>query len=805
MCHKFQLTATLIFLLILNSSCTNRNSDLNNRRVSFNRNWQFYLEDSLIKDATQIQKRTLTLPHDWSIEGSFDENHPATFSGGALPGGTGWYTKSFKLPESDKGKNFYIDFDGVYMNSEVWINGHYLGKRPNGYISFRYELTPHLKFGDAENAIKVKVDNSKQPNSRWYSGSGIYRNVWLVKTDQLHVAHWGTYITNPVITPDTALLHIETTIDNDYDKPKEATLKTSILNGDLLLGEVEKAFSLAAGDNQTLKQELVVNSPELWSVESPKLYRLISEVYIDNEVVDSYETPFGIRQFSFNKDNGFKLNGQSIKIKGVCNHHDLGALGAAINQRALERRLEILKDMGVNAIRTAHNPPSPELLQLCDEMGFLVMDEVFDMWKLPKSKYDYSMNWDTWHEKDLEDFIRRDRNHPSIFMWSIGNEILEQWDSTGIELTKELASKVKSLDKTRPVTTANNPPSPHNHLNIPDVLDVIGYNYAHAEYENHPKVFPDRPFIATETTSALATRGYYDKDSDSIKRWPVRWDLLFTGGNPGNTVSAYDQVSAPWGSTHEETWRIVKRNKYLSGMFVWTGFDYLGEPTPYVWPSRSSYFGIIDLAGFPKDVYYMYQSEWTDKPVLHVFPHWNWEEGEKVDVWAYYSKADEVELFLNDVSLGVRKKDDEDFHVMWETTFTPGTLKAVSRKNGEIVLTREIKTSDSPYQIEMQPDRKHIAADGEDLSFVVVTIRDKEGTLVPYATNEVKFSIEGEGEIVGVDNGDPTSHSSFKTHSVKAFYGKCLVIVKSTEKQGKVRLSARAGNLKEKTIELNTQ
>ena len=789
---------------------------------NFNSNWYFSLENELEgiepkpNDSAWVK---LKLPHDWSIEGDFNENNPATYNGGALPGGIGWYKKTFKVKESDQQKEFYIDFDGVYMNSEVWINDHYLGKRPNGYIGFRYNLTPYLHFGEKENEIKVKVDNSQQPNSRWYSGSGIYRNVWLVKTDKLHINNWGTYVTTPIVNKDSATINIETSIINNYKGAKDVLLKTIVLFNNEKITENSNHLNIKNKNELTFSEELKINSPKLWSVENPQLYTILSEIYIDNQLVDAYKTSIGIRFFKFDLDKGFLLNNKSVKIKGVCNHHDLGALGTAINTRALERRLEILKEMGVNGIRTTHNPPAPELLDLCDKMGFIVMDESFDVWNNSKTTYDYANNWKEWHKKDLEDFIKRDRNHPSVFIWSIGNEIQEQWNEQGVETAKELKAIVTKLDTTRLITAGMNPPVNmdnqdvtlqfdkknvnYNALAASGVLDLIGYNYAQQTYEYHKQNFPNTPFIATETTSGLQTRGYYDQKSDTLKRWPVRWDIPFTGGNPDNTISSYDQVSTPWGSTHEETWKVIKKHDYLSGMFIWTGFDYLGEPTPYVWPSRSSYFGIIDLAGFPKDVYYMYQSEWTDKPVLHVFPHWNWEVGKNVDIWAYYSQADEVELFLNNESLGVKKKEGDELHVMWRVPFQPGILKAISRKNGKDVLVKEIRTAEEASQISLNADRNIIKGDGVDLSFITVSVLDKNGTIVPNATNNIKFSIDGPGKIVGVDNGDPTSHASFKASDRNAFYGKCLVIVQSLNSEGIIKLSAQSQGLEESSINIS--
>ena len=812
---------TCIFALIVSLySCKKNDQISENRKISFNENWQFLLENSLNSDTLNTNWKTLNLPHDWSIEGAFSKKNPATYNGGALPGGIGLYVKSFKIKKNDSLKNHFINFDGVYMNCEVWINDNYLGKRPNGYISFQYDLTPYLNYGENENTIKIKVDNSKQPNSRWYSGSGIYRNVWLVKTDKLHINNWGTYITTPKVNSDKASIKIETTIINDYKEQKKAILKTKVLFKTIKIAENSSQLNIDAENKFSTSENLTIANPNLWSIEKPQLYTLISEIYIENKLVDSYETTFGIRSFKFDLEEGFILNGKSVKIKGVCNHHDLGALGAAINTRAIERQLEILKEMGVNGIRTSHNPPAPELLDLCDKMGFIVMDEAHDMWEQSKTEFDIANNWKEWHKKDLEDLILRDRNHPSIFMWSIGNEIPEQWNIRGAEIGKELASIVKSLDNTRPITAAMNPPIITNNEvttqfeNIADkpnslaasgALDIIGYNYAHKTYVKHKINFPNIPFIATETTSGLATRGYYASKSDTIKRWPYRWDIPFNDGNIGNTISSYDQVSTPWGSLHEETWKIIKKNKNLTGMYIWTGFDYLGEPTPYVWPSRSSYFGIIDLAGFPKDVYYMYQSEWTDKPVLHVFPHWNWETGKDVDIWAYYSQADEVELFLNEQSLGIKKKEGDELHVMWRVPFNPGTIKAVSRKNGKEVLIKEIKTANQASQITLNPDRNSIKSDGVDLSFVTVTVVDKKGTMVPNAMNNIQFTIEGPGKIVGVDNGDPTSHASFKASNRNAFYGKCLVIIQSLKKEGEIKLTASSSGLENTTVSINTQ
>ncbi len=776
-------------------------------RINFDQGWRFTLsgdENSWKPETDDSSWRLLDLPHDWSVEGDFNPNNPATTGGGALPGGTGWYRKSFTLKAADKDKVIYIDFDGVYRNSEVWINGHYLGKRPYGYSSFRYDMTPFLKFGGEKNIIAVKADNSQQPNSRWYSGSGIYRNVWLVKTGTIAVEHWGTYITTPEVSREKALINIKVKLRNTSGTPEEVTVVSTLLDaGNKTIAVVSSPHVTVIDTLTAVRQHINVGKPELWSDTRPYLYTIRTAIKKGSTTLDEYETTIGIRSFVFDAEKGFILNGVPVKIRGVCNHHDLGCLGAAINTRALERQLEILRDMGCNAIRTSHNPPAPELLDLCDKMGFIVMDEAFDMWKISKTKYDYSLDFDKWHKRDLSDLIKRDRNHPSVFMWSIGNEIPEQWDSTGIKIARDLAAIVRGLDKTRPITSACNYPQPDNFIIRSGALDLIGYNYHQDTYADFPKVFPGQKFIGSETTSALATRGSYDMPSDSIRRWPERWDKPFNEGNKDFTCSSYDNCSAPWGSTNEETWKIVKAHDFLSGMFIWTGFDYLGEPTPYPWPARSSYFGIIDLCGFPKDAYYMYQSEWTSKPVLHLFPHWNWKQGETIDVWVY-SNCSQVELLLNGKSLGTKSKQGDELHLMWRVPFEAGTLTAIGRDaNGAETMRSEVKTAGEPAKIVLTPDRTTINADGSDLSFVKVEILDKDGNLVPRADNLVKFSVEGGAVITAVDNGCQTSMEHFNDNKRKAFNGMCLAVVKAGTKRGKVTLKASSEGLPEAITYIN--
>ena len=780
------------------------------RRVSFNQDWRFQLgevangQERSLNDAPW---RQLNLPHDWSIEGDFSEKHPAGTGGGALPGGIAWYRKTFTMPANARGKLVLVEFDGVYRNSEVWINGNYLGKRPYGYSSFAYELTPYLSYGPTKNVLAVKVDNSQQPNSRWYSGSGIYRNVWLTTVDPVHIEHWGTYVTTPEVNEQTATVAIKTKVKNSSKSAAPVNLTSIILDANHREVARGTEKNVASKDSHAeVSQTLKVTSPLLWSDEQPYLYRVVSQLEQGGRVVDRYETPLGIRTFRFDVDKGFFLNGKPVKIRGVCNHHDLGSLGAAVNTRAIERQLEMLKAMGVNGVRTSHNPPAPELLDLTDRMGFIVMDEAFDVWKKEKTKFDYHLDWDEWHKRDLEDMVLRDRNHPSVFIWSIGNEVAEQWNNSpdAGRISKELTAIVRNLDKTRPITAACNSVSEQNTLLTAGDLDLIGTNYDHKKIPQLQKMFPGRPIIGTETTSALATRGSYDMPSDQIRRWPKRWDEVLKDGNPDFTCSAYDNVSAPWGSTHEETWKIVKKHDFFSGMFIWTGWDYIGEPTPYPWPSVTSYFGIIDLAGFPKDTYYMYQSEWTNQPVLHLFPHWNWKPGEKVDVVAYFN-ADEVELFLNGRSQGTKRKQGDEVQVFWRIPYEPGVLKAVSRKNGRVVLTREVRTASEPARIELVPDRKTLKADGVDLSFVTVKVVDRNGTLVPFADDLIKFEVTGEASIAGVDNGYQASHESFKGKQRKAYHGMALAIVQTKQKPGRIVLKASSANLPPASVVLNSR
>ncbi len=770
----------------------------------FDEGWLFLLGDEpeMAQPGYDDSRwRRLSLPHDWAIEGDFSATNPSGAGGGALPGGVGWYRKHFRLPATEGARRYYLAFDGVYMNSTVYVNGHEVGSRPYGYSSFEYDLTPYVR-RDSDNVVAVRVDNSDQPNSRWYSGCGIYRHVWLTVTNPLHIARWGVH----VVTDVGGTVNVELAVSGDADGQHRPVFRHTLLAPD--------GRTVAVTSAKSLRQTLRVSHPLRWSVDSPHLYTLKSEVLVDGEVVDAVTTRTGFREFRFDAATGFWLNGRNLKINGVCLHHDLGCLGAAVNEDAMRRQLVKLKAMGCNAIRCSHNPPAPELLDLCDEMGFIVMDESFDMWRRRKTRNDYARFFDEWHERDLSDLLLRDRNHPSVLMWSIGNEVLEQWSGVGADeltleqanlllnaghddstlaygeeltpnslLTLHLAGIVRKYDRTRPVTAGCNEPSPDNHLFKSGALDLIGFNYHREWIKDVPRNFPGKPFLLTESVSALQTRGHYRMPSDSLFIAPERWDKPYT--DPSMMCSSYDNQHVPWGSTHEETWDIVKHTPYCAGQFIWTGFDYLGEPTPYGFPARSSYFGIIDLAGFPKDIYYMYQSEWTDRPVLHLFPHWNWTEGQTVDLWCYYNDADEVELFVNGKSRGVRsKKDSHQYHVAWRVAYESGEVKVVARKEGQEVRSSSIRTAGAPARIRLEVDYE-----GETTVFVNAYVTDEAGNLCPWAEDDLRFSVSG-GTVIGVDNGSPTSMERFKADHRKAFFGKVLVVIRKDKDAGPIRLEA---------------
>ncbi len=807
--------------------------------IDFNSGWRFALTDAPGTEAPSLDDsgwRALDLPHDWSIEGAFSPDNTSGTGGGFLPGGVGWYRKHFNPGPIAAGRHLFLDFDGAYMNASVYVNGHLLGTRPYGYAPFSYEITPYLK-ADSDNVIAVRVDNAETPNTRWYSGCGIYRNVWLREQGDVRIPLWGQHVEPYDITPSSARVRVATTLENVGLRPVSATLALSLLDPDgRRVAAAERTVELAAGDSTVYTDSLALSEPRLWSTESPALYRLVTDVRVGGRTVDTYSVTTGLRKLRFDARRGFFLNDRPMKINGVCLHHDAGALGAVVNRRAIERQLAMMRDMGANAIRVSHNPPAPELLDLCDSMGLMVMDESFDMWRKRKTAHDYSRYFNEWHERDLRDMLLRDRNHPSIIMWSIGNEVLEQWSHADADtlsmdeanlllnfghsadqlahedsamsvnslLTVKLADMVRDYDRSRPITAGCNEPDPGNHLFRSGALDVIGFNYHDGDFLTVPEKFPGKPFLVTESVSALQTRGYYRMPSDSMYIWPERWDKPFEADTMA--CSAYDNCHVPWGSTHERTMQMVEDNPFIMGQFVWTGFDYIGEPTPFGWPARSSFFGIVDLAGIPKDVYYMYQSRWRpDMDVLHLFPHWSWTPGQQVDMWAYYNNADEVELYVNGRSQGVRRPEPGKYHASWRVTFEPGEVTAVSRRDGREVLRRTIRTAGAPAAVRLTPDRRGIDADGRDLCYVLAEVVDAEGNLCPDATDLITFAVGGAGRNVGVDNGSQTSTEPFKSDRRHAFHGKAMLIVQSDGRPGDITVTATAPDLKSDTVNILTK
>ena len=687
----------------------------------------------------------------------------------------------------------------------VWLNGQFVGGWPYGYASWRVDLTPFVKFG-ADNVIAIRLDNPKD-SSRWYPGGGIYRNVWLVKTAPVHVAHWGTYVTTPQVSKEFATVKMAVTLENDTDSERAVTVKNEIfeIKADGGKGKSVGALStagvkLAAHQSLANEGQIVFKNPKLWSIEEPRRYLVETSIEQEGKLVDRYHTPFGIRTIEFTVDNGFLLNGRRVPLNGVCDHHDLGALGAAINTRGLERQVEILKKMGGNAIRTSHNPPAPELLDVCDRLGMVVLDEAFDCWKAGKKGHDYHLIFADWHERDLRALVRRDRNHPSVVFWSIGNEVPDQGTAAGPQIAAELQAIVHHEDPTRPVTSAcDNVGSGYN--NFRKGVDVFGYNYKPFEYGKFRKANPTQPLFGSETASCISSRGEYF--------FPVSDDQA--KGQADFQMSSYDLYAPGWATTPDKEFRGQDQNPFVAGEFVWTGFDYLGEPTPYNGdmsnlsnftdpvekarlkkeleaigkikvPSRSSYFGIIDLAGFPKDRYYLYQSRWRPEfPMAHILPHWNWpdRQGQVTPVHVYTS-GNSAELFLNGKSLGLKKKGPFEYRLRWDdVTYQPGELRAVAYKGGKQWAIDVVKTTGAAAKLTLEADRKKISADGSDLCFVSVTVADKDGLLVPRAANAIQFSLEGPGDIVGVDNGDATSFEPFQARERKAYNGRALVIVRS--------------------------
>jgi len=773
-------------------------SDAGRETVGFNDGWRFCKGDVAAQAVAfdDSQWRELDLPHDWGIEGPFGAGLPNRT--GKLPwAGIAWYRKTFFSPESDRGKRIFIDFDGAMSDAKVWLNGQYVGGWPYGYASFRLDLTEHIKPG-MDNTIAVRLEN-KAESSRWYPGGGIYRNVRLVKTDPVHIDHWGISVTTPEVAEGKATVSVEAKVSG-------AGAGTEVFH------RIIEADVGGCGTNCTL----VVESPKCWSLEQPSLYTLETVVKQDGRIVDRVETSFGIRTIEYTKD-GFFLNGKKVRMNGVCLHHDLGPLGTAVNKRALERQVEILQSMGCNAIRTAHNPPAPELLEICDRLGMLVQVEAFDCWKRKKTANDYARFFPEWHERDLRAMIRRDRNHPSVVMWSIGNEVREQGGKSGLSVARQLAAIVRDADPTRPVTAGcNNKKAGWN--GFQKTVDLFGYNYKPYLYGQFRKANPVQPLYGSETASTVSSRGEYF--------FPVS-DEKSMGKGGFFQISSYDLSAPPWGNCPDVEFAAQDRFPWVFGEFVWTGFDYIGEPTPYNKdktnllnvgdpnekkrmaeelerlegniPSRSSYFGILDLCGFKKDRFYLYQARWRPElPMAHILPHWNWPEriGKVVPVHVYTS-GDEAELFLNGKSLGRRKKGEYEYRLRWDdVVYEPGELHVVAFRNGKRWAEDAMKTTGAPFKVELTADRSAIAADGADLSFITVRVSDRDGLLVPRSHNKIEFGISGPGEIIAVGNGDPTSHELFQASERKVFNGLALVVVRSRKNEpGTIHLTARSEGL----------
>lgn len=776
--------------------------------------------------------RTLSVPHDWGIESAFQQELPG--STGKLPwAGTGWYRKKFDVPAADAGRRLYLEVDGAMAYALVWCNGQLAGGWAYGYSSWRVDLTPFVKPG-AENVVAIRLHNPRE-SSRWYPGSGLYRNVWLTKTSETAVAHWGVQVTTPRVSADSALVNVAVTLDNRG--AADATLEASVrlfaadaegrAEGEPLSSSDPQVSLVPAGRQAHVAHAFEVKSPRFWSLRARHRYVAETRLVRDGRVVDVVHTPFGIRSLAISPERGFELNGERVPIRGVCLHHDLGALGAAINVRAMERQLEILREMGCNAIRTAHNPPAPELLELCDRMGFLVQVETFDAWRAGKKADDYSRLFPDWHERDVRAMVRRDRNHPSVFQWSIGNEVPDLTDPEGWKLAAHLAAIVREEDRTRPVTMGIDKP-PATYAGFEQVLDLVGYNYKPAEYAKLRARRPHVVMMGSETASTISSRGEYF--------FPVSANKA--EGAQDFHVTSYD-VSAPyWAWPPDVEWQALDENPAVLGEFVWTGFDYLGEPTPFDSdatnllnfgspeqreraarelaalgrirvPSRSSYFGIVDLAGFPKDRFYLYQARWRPElPRAHILPHWNWPErqGEITPVHVY-SSGDEAELFLNGQSLGRKKRGALEYRFRWDDVrYVPGELKVVTYKQGRPWAEAVQRTTGPAAALQLGADRAQLRGDGRDLAFVTVRIVDREGQLVPRSKPRLRFRVTGPAELVATDNGDPTDHRAFASAERHAFNGLALAIVRPhAGASGPITLHVESDGLAPAEIQLNAR
>ena len=730
---------------------------------TFAKSGHLFAPSSIKYDDSAWKK--VDLPHDWAVELPF-ENDRDLYSHGCKPLGRkypatsiGWYRRVFDIPASDAGRRIALEFDGVFRDCVVALNGHYLGRNLSGYAPFRFDITDFVNYGD-RNVLVVRADASI--NEGWfYEGAGIYRHVWLTKTSRVHVAQWGTFVRSEV-KGNTAAVRVTTEVENEDDNERTCQVVSAVVDAEgKVIGTVRSPQApVTAWGRLEFEQEIAVGNPALWSPDTPNLYTLRTTVESFGTVLDQYETPFGIRTLRFDANDGFFLNGQHLEVKGTCNHQDHAGVGAALPDRMQYYRIERLKDMGTNAYRTSHNPPTPELLDACDRLGMMVMDESRMM----------SSN----HEglSELERLIRRDRNHPSVILWSMGNEEPEQGTDRGARIAASMKRLTRKLDTTRPVTAAMNF---GGWSGAAPLMDVRGFNYSEKGIDAYHKQLPNQPMIGSETGSTVSTRGEYANDKEK------------------GFVSAYDLNAPSWAATAEEWWGGYAVRPFLAGGFVWTGFDYRGEPTPYGWPCINSHFGILDTCGFAKDNFYYYQAWWGSKPVLHLFPHWNWKDGDEISVWCH-SNLDSVELFLNGRSLGA-KNVVKNVHLEWKVKFEPGMIEARGYQGGQKVLTAKRETTGAPARIILRPDRMRINADGEDVSMVAAEVVDAQGRIVSVSDNEIAFTITGNGRLIGVGNGNPSSHEPDKSDRRKAFNGLCMAIVQASKQGGTLKIIASSPGL----------
>ena len=802
---------------------------------TFEKGWKFIREDSQSfsdKDFDDAGWQSVTVPHDWAIYGPFSADNDrqnmaiaqdgqteamehAGRTGGLPFVGVGWYRLGFDAPEFVAGKTATLVFDGAMSHARVWLNGHEVGYWPYGYNSFYLDVTPYLK---AEgNTLAVRLENEVE-SSRWYPGAGLYRNVHLIINEDAHVPVWGTYLTTPKVSKEFAKVHLITKLDMPEGKSISSyRIVTELKDSEgKVVAEGEKQGTRYDGDG--FEQDFVIDNPSLWSPDTPMLYSAVSKIYEGNLLKDEYTTTFGVRSIEIIPGKGFFLNGEHTYFKGVCNHHDLGPLGSAVSDAGIRRQIRILKNMGCNAIRTSHNMPAPELVRACDEMGMMLMAESFDEWKTPKMENGYNKFFDEWAEKDLVNLLHQFRNNPSVVMWCVGNEVPDQWPgSTGSKLARYLQDICHREDPTRPVTQGMDNADATVNNNIAAVMDVPGFNYRPHKYLTNYEKLPQEIILGSETASTVSSRGVY--------KFPVV--RLSMQKYDDHQASSYDVEHCSWSNLPEDDFVQHEDLPYCIGEFVWTGFDYLGEPSPYYndWPSHSSLFGICDLAGLPKDRYYLYRSHWNkEAETLHVLPHWNWEgrEGEVTPIFVY-TNYPTAEVFINGKSQGKRTKDlsikvynSEDtvgstrflrqqrYRLMWmDTKYEPGTVKVVAYdENGNAVAETEMRTAGKPHHIELVADRNRIKADGKDLSFVTVKVVDKDGNLCTLADNEISFKVKGKGYYRAGANGDPASLESFQEPHMHVFSGMMTAIVASTEEPGKITLEATAKGLKKGTIDI---